>query len=141
MKSTLATMIIVGVLTALLVAPASAQVQARENNEVVMGEYLLLRIRCPYGGMTQAERAGVIQKRVNDLLVLGGIDLGSVRVVQVGSEAAVYAGGRLLVTATMCEAQANNTTPMRLASYWANRFRALYPLALPKRPAAAFEEQ
>lgn len=107
---------------------------AAEKGEVMMGGFLLMRIRCGTAQMTAEQRADVIQARVNDLLVLGGIDLASVKVERQWNDAVLYAGGKVLVTVDKCLAEANRTTPTRLAEVWAKRFRQIYPQVVPKTP-------
>lgn len=136
--------IVCGLMVVLSVAAIGRQVsqanqpgeesQYSPETEVTLADYVLLRIRCASGGMSAEQRASSIQRRANDLLFQGGIDLSTVKVARVGNEAAVYAAGKLLVTADWCEARANKTTPMGLANFWANRLKEIYPKALPKLP-------
>lgn len=100
----------------------------------MMVDFLLLRVRCPAAGYSVAERAEAIQHRVNDLLVLGGIDLDTVQVQMAGKDAVIYANGKVLVTVDECTARANSTTPEGLATVWANRFRDIYPRVVPTAP-------
>lgn len=122
-------------LTALIGAPSMCP--AAQEGDVMMVDFLLLRIRCPAAGYSVAERAEIIQKRVNDLLVLGGFDLDTIRVVESGNTAALYANNRLIVTVDECMARMNNTTPAGLARVWAERLRDIYPKAVPVTPPAA----
>lgn len=108
--------------------------QYNPETEVTMADYVLLRIRCASGGMTAEQRAAHIQRRANDLLVQGGIDLSTVRVIRVGADYAIYAAGKLLITAGQCDARVNKTTPRGLANTWATRLKDIYPKALPRLP-------
>ena len=102
--------------------------------DVMMADFLLLRMRCPAGGYTVEERASEVEARANILLVLDGFDLSTIRVETVGADTVLYAGGRLLVTVDECTARANDTTPQRLADLWAERLRKIYPQVVPKKP-------
>jgi hypothetical protein len=72
-----------------------------------------------------------VQRRVNDLIIPGGIDLSTVQVKTVGNTASIYAAGSLLVTITSCDAKANKTTVSKLADHWVERFKTLYPGIIP----------
>ena len=113
-----------------VIAPAFAA----EEGDVMMADFLLLRIRCPVAGYTIAQRADAVQRRANDLLVLGGIDLSTVHTQRIGWDVAIYAGGKLLVTVSECDARVNLTTVDGLARKWASRFREIYPKVVPKAP-------
>ena len=126
---------VIGLTFAILIAP-TVQVRAAGPGEVMMAGFLLLRVRCPAAGYSIEQRADAIQRRANDLLVLDGIDLSSIRIEKSGSDALVYAGGKLLVTVDPCTARANKTTPELLARIWAARLRGIYPEVVPKRPKA-----
>lgn len=116
----------------LMIASAVSVIAA--SGDVMIANFLFLRMRCPAGGYTAEQRADAIQTRANELLTLDGLDLSTVTVSKVGKEAAIYAGGRLLVTVHECDARANKTTPMKLAQIWADRFREIYPSVVPIRP-------
>lgn len=115
-----------------IAAPVAAQ-----DNEVVMGNYLLLRIRCASGGYSVQERTEIIQRRANNVLTYGRYNVNDISTKPVGSEVAVYVGDELLITADWCEARANRTTPAGLAKVWAARLREILPLARPRTPAEA----
>ena len=125
--------IVVAVAAAVLTMMASSACMA-ESVDVMMADFLLLRVRCPAGGYTAEERATQIQARANALLVLDGFDLSTIKVEKVGTDAILYAGGELLVTVDECTARANKTTPERLANVWADRLRTIYPKVVPKKP-------
>ncbi len=128
-------LILILICTVFLTTFVSSLVLAREGDVMMVGS-LLLRVRCPAAGFSVQERTSAIQERVNDLLILGGIDLDKVRVVRLGKSAAVYIGEKLLVVADPCTAKANGTTPLILANTWAKRFKEIYPDVFPKLPNA-----
>jgi hypothetical protein len=105
--------------------------QDTDKGNIMMAGSLLFRIRCASGGMSIAQRAESVQRRVNDLIIPGGIDMSTVQVKTVGSTASIYAAGSLLVTVTSCDARANKTTVGKLANQWAERFKMLYPGIIP----------
>lgn len=107
---------------------------AAEEGDVMMADFLLLRIRCPVAGYTIAQRVDAVQRRANDLLVLGGIDLSTVHTQRIGWDVAIYAGGKLLVTVSECDARVNRTTVGKLAKVWMDRFVEIYPKVVPKVP-------
>lgn len=105
-----------------------------ESVDVMMAGSVWIRMRCPAGGYTAQQRAAIVQNRVNDLLVLGGFDLDTLRVEIKGADAVLRAAGKVLVTVDEPTARANNTTPELLAHIWAARFRDIYPRIVPTRP-------
>ncbi|MCE5198976.1 MAG: hypothetical protein ABFD54_18245 [Armatimonadota bacterium] len=128
--------LITGMLAGAIMLILSSATLAQEGN-VMMGNYLFLRIRCASSGFTAQQRADAIQQRVNDLLFPGGVGLDTVVVQTTGNTTAVYAGGKVLVTVADCDAQINSTTKQALADTWAQRFRTIYPLVLPRAPGEA----
>ncbi len=106
---------------------------AQEEHYVMMANQLLLRIRCSASGYTAQERASAVQNRVNDLIIPGGIDLKTVQIKTYRNTTAIYAGGKLLVTVSECDARVNHTTVDKLARRWAARFKAIYPQIIPPR--------
>lgn len=131
MKAALTTVLAFALLT------GTAASIAAQQNEVVMGEYLLLRVRCDAGGYSAQERTDIIQKRANSVLTYGRYTVDDIHVKPVGEDVAVYVGDQLLVTADWCEARANRTTPRGLAEVWAARLREIMPKARPKTPVEA----
>ena len=128
------------ILTLVVVALSSAAFAAecadeKETGYVMMGGYMLFRMRCPSPGLTAQQRADIIQARVNELLDWDGFDVNSVHVKKCGKDAAVYADGKVLVTVDPETARLNKTTTEGLAQVWAQRVREIYPKAAPM-PAA-----
>lgn len=107
---------------------------AAQPGEIMMGGYLLWRIRCGSAGFTLEQRTDIIQARVNNLLELGAFDPSMIRIVPKGTDVSLYAGDDLIITIDECTARANRTTPAGLAQVWAQRLREIYPLATPRPP-------
>lgn len=128
---------LIATVAAILILGAITPVLAAEPGDIMMVGFLWMRVRCPAAGYTAQQRVDTIQARVNDLLVIGGIDLSTVKVVPEGRDASIYANGKLLVTVDECTARANQTTPILLANVWANRFKEIYPQVVPKLPEVA----
>lgn len=116
---------------------------ADENDSgyVMMGGYMLFRMRCPSPGLTLQQRTDIIQARVNDLLNLEGFDINSIHVEKAGNDAILYANGKVLVTVDPQTAKLNKTTPEGLARVWAQRLRDIYPKAAPRPETAPSENQ
>lgn len=124
--------IVLFILSVILASIASAYAAYTDNGSVMLGGYMLFRMRCPSARYSISQRASLIQRRANDLLTVDGIDMSKVKVMLVGKDAAIYVDGSLLVTIDECTAKANGTTPIRLANIWANRLKKIYPLVQPK---------
>lgn len=125
-------LMVIAVVAVLMIVSAVSAFAA--DGDVMIANFLFLRIRCAAGGYTIEQRADAIQARANELLTLDGIDLSTVTVSKVGTEAVIYVGDMVLVTVHECDARANKTTPEKLANIWANRFREIYPNVVPKLP-------
>ncbi|MHB9037453.1 MAG: hypothetical protein ACYC64_12370 [Armatimonadota bacterium] len=125
------TLLATAILFAMILAPSVSAQQYGEEGNVMMANRLLLRLRCPVSGYTIAERADAVQRRLNELIIPGGINLNTVRIKVTGNTTAIYAAGTLLVTVSECDARANNTTVSSLARQWVARFKMLYPQVIP----------
>jgi len=116
------------VLAVLLALPARAE------TDVPLGGYWLFPIRCAAGGLTAEQRAEAIGKRAAALLELNNPAALNIRIVRLGEQANIYAGGKLFATVNPCDARANKTTVMKLAKTWAERLRTTYPLVISQKP-------
>lgn len=125
--------ILLALIALLLLAALPLPAQNGQEGNVMMANILLFRIRCPASGYSVQERADAVQRRLNDLIVAGGIDMNTVKIVTVNNTTAIYAGGRLLVTVSECDARANKTTVAKLARRWTDRFKKIYPMIIPPR--------
>jgi len=93
------------------------------DNEVLVGDVVVLRIRQPAGGYTAAERASVVAGRLATLLG-EGYTWDDIVVGQVNNEIALLMGGNLLVTVDSAHARLNNSSPLALAYIWQNNTQA-----------------
>jgi hypothetical protein len=90
--------------------------------EIVVGDKVVLRVRCPAGGFTPWERGQLIIQRLKTAAE-NGVDPRSIVPGVFGGEAVVLAGDMLLVTCDRGTAEANSLTPTQLAYTWANNLR------------------
>jgi hypothetical protein len=125
--------VVIIVATALLAAFACPLAWSQQSGDIWLSGFLVLRIRTPAGGYSIDERVNAVQSRANNLLQLGkGVP--KVVVAKAGTDAVIYAGGRLFITVTPADAKANDTTPLQLAAVWAQRLRTILPKASPEKP-------
>jgi len=118
----------VGLLGALMALAGAVGIGSlgQDNVPLAWDGYLILRIRVAAGGLTPAERAAVIQMRLQDLMADQFAReeedvVGQITVRKVGREAVIEAPGRLLMTVTYNDARANHSTVWWLAQYWRAR--------------------
>lgn len=88
--------------------------------EVVIDNQVPVRLRYSAGGLSPAERALIVARRLSQISNLAA---GDITVGRVGAYWGVLARGELLITADNSHAIANNTTPYGLAVSWANQLR------------------
>lgn len=113
-----------------IIKPAAA---APSSNAVFVGGTPIMRVRVASGGYSPTQRATQIQERVNKFLGQGPISPDDISVQQSGNEAVVQVKGQLLFTADWATARFNHTTPMALATIWADHMRRVLPsLTQPK---------
>jgi len=112
--------------------PAEGPPEAQGPKEVVAGGIIILRIRVPAGGMTPEQRMAALYERAGAILRDQGVKPADVMGVQKGDTALVMAGRHLFATVTPSDAQANKTTPIKLAEIWASNLRIAMPLARPQ---------
>jgi hypothetical protein len=97
------------------------------SNLVFVGGTPILRVLFGAGGYTPEERAEHIQNRVNMALSHGPVKASDITVQAAGSDAVVLVSGNLLFTADVATAHANHSSPMTLASEWADHMRQVLP--------------
>lgn len=85
--------------------------------EVVVDSRVALRIRTAAGGVSVAERAGIVAARLRRLLARG-FKPEELTVKRVGAEAAIMWRDELVVTVDANHARLTNTTPFALAIEW-----------------------
>jgi hypothetical protein len=95
---------------------------------LVVGGKTVLTLRASAGGLSAHERSVRLRQRVNRILSHPELEPDDVE-VEVGPggrSATIWVGRQLLVTATLADAAAHDTTPARLARTWAEKFRDAY---------------
>ena len=125
--------ITIAVFTILLAALACSVAWSEGTREVRLGNYLLLRVRCPAGGYTIDERVNALQLRANDLLA-DGRNVSAFTVRKAGTDSNIYADNTLFMTVGIADAKANGTTSEKLANIWAERLRSIYPISTSDKP-------
>ena len=125
--------ITITLITILLVALACSLAWSQDTQEVRVGGYLLLRVRCPAGGYSIMERVAALQQRANNLLQTKKKPMAfSVRMS--GSDANIYTDDVFFMTVTPADGKANGTSAGKLANVWAERLRYMFPDSIPVKP-------
>lgn len=125
--------ITITVATILLAAVACSVSWSEGTQEVRIGSYLLLRVRCPAGGYSIDERVAALQQRANDLLQTKRTPMAfSVRMS--GADANIYSDEKFFMTVTSADGNANGTSARKLANIWAERLRYMFPNSIPEKP-------
>lgn len=129
MKSTLIVALVVvtalGLLTivawALTVSSRTDTIQGSQVGSVLVNSEIPFRIRFSAGGLSPAERAAIVAKRLGETqnLVPGDITVG-VR----NGQYVLLAKNELVVTADSNHAAANHSSPQQLAVLWRDNLRA-----------------
>lgn len=107
---------------ALSIASRARTLTDREEGEVLMGDRVVIRVRTAAGGLSAAERADLMARRLKEL-VDQGAKPADVTTSYLGGEAVVLVKGQLVATADRFHAELNGTTPRRLANSWAGNIR------------------
>ncbi len=129
------------VLTILLAALTCCAAWSNEPREVRLGDFLLLRVRCPAAGFTIDQRADAIQQRANDLLRAGKTSI-ALNITVSGNDTIIYTDGILFATVTPADATANGTpNTQELAFTWAERLRTRFPKSTPWKPGVGRPDQ
>ncbi|MHB9036007.1 MAG: hypothetical protein ACYC64_05025 [Armatimonadota bacterium] len=123
----------ISVLAILLATLACSVAWSDEPREVVLGDYLLLRVRCAAGGYTIDERANALQQRANNLLKAGK-EYSTFTVRKSGKDSNIYVDDVFFMTVTPADGKANGTTSDKLANIWAERLRVIFPKSTPDKP-------
>jgi len=110
------------------VATAPNVVPGGTRTEIALGGRVILRMR-DAGGFTAEERAAIVRQRLIPILSMPDLQPSAVTVRPgpAGAWATIYVRDHMLVTVTEALARANNTTPVRLARIYADRFRRVLP--------------
>lgn len=132
--------ITITILTIILASLACSFAWSEGTRDVVLGDYLLLRVRCAAGGFTIEERVNALQLRANNLLK-GGKEYSSVTVRKDGKDSNIYVDKIFFMTVTSADAKANGTTSEKLANIWAERLRTILPQSTPDKPGVGRPDQ
>jgi len=128
-------------MTAILAATlAYSMAWSETTNEVRLGDYLILRVRCAAGGFTIDERVNALQLRANDMLRANKTTM-KFTVAMSGSDANIYADDTLFTTVTVDDARANGDTSEKLANIWAERLRTVFKRSTPDKPGVGRPDQ
>lgn len=106
----------------LSVASRTRSLTDRQEGEVLIGDRVVIRVRTGAGGLSAAERAELMARRLKEL-VDRGAGPSDVTTSSLGGEAVVLVKGELVATADRFHADVNGTTPRRLAESWASNIR------------------
>jgi len=104
------------------VASRARTLTDRQEGEVLMGDRVVIRVRTAAGGLSAAERADLMARRLKELVERGARP-SDVTTSSLGGEAVVLIKGELVATADRFHANVNGTTPRRLAESWASNIR------------------
>lgn len=100
--------------------------------DVAVNGHIVLRMRCPNGGMSPRERANCVAERLREALARAGWE--DIKPAVAKSSFAVVIGARHIVTCDAQHAKANNSSCYALALKWADNMRlALGGSALDRR--------
>lgn len=116
-----------------LLAPANAvdapratarEIQSGDSSvgEVLIGSSVVFRIRTFAGGLSPYERADKVAGRL-DKMIANGVQAKDVKTGVVNGMDVVMVGDEMVVTADKAHADANGTTPVKLARQWAGNLQ------------------
>lgn len=125
---------ILGIWLGVLVTAMPALGQEGGDARVTLGGVTILEFRAAAGGFTPEQRKAAMQSRIVEILSHEELGSGHVRVERGkgGRTARVMVGRMLLITATGADAQANRSTPEKLARAWAANFRRALAAGKPR---------
>ncbi len=89
--------------------------------DVVLNGHVVLRIRCPNGGISPAERASYVVERLKEALETASAE--DIKPAVIKGSFAVVIGQRHIVTVDAGNAEANNSSCYELALKWTNNMR------------------
>lgn len=94
---------------------------AEDTWDVMLNGHVVLRMRCPNGGMPPEERAGCVMQRLVEALTT--VSFEDIKPAITKGSFAVVAGARHIVTVDVAHAGANGSSCYALALSWANNMR------------------
>ncbi len=99
---------------------------ASAQSEVALGGELFFRLRVASGGLSEEQRAEILQERLTRIytaLFTHQVSTQQVTVRHINGEVTICVGDLLLVTVTERDARANQTTVSHLANQWLENTR------------------
>jgi hypothetical protein len=107
-------------------------VQSRTmDQQVVVASQFVHPIRVGAGGLSVEQRVDRINERLNRIIAREPLSPSNIKLKMVGTEPGIFAGRSLITTVTQADADANNSTPLRLARQWLSAYRHVLPQARP----------
>jgi hypothetical protein len=100
------------------VTSRSREIDGREVGEVLVDKDVIFRIRTGAGGYTAPQRAQLVAERLAEMVDRGNLSADDIRQGTLNGQRVLMANGELLITADPYHAEANGTTPMKLATTW-----------------------
>ena len=119
------------VLTLILLGTITGIATAQPVQDVVVAGIVVLRIRVPAGGLSVAERADLVTRRITLALTAENLEPSNFLLQPASGSVAIRVGRITLITVTSADAQANATTVQALAGQWLRALRAALPRAKP----------
>jgi len=129
-------------LSAALLVVMTSPLLAQEVINVMVGDAVVARIRCPGTAPTLLERARLIDGRITDIISYEQCAHPNVYIKEQERVPTIYVGSYLLMRVYPADAAPNECTPLALAKLWkANLLkwlpRAASPASRPNKAAAA----
>ena len=121
----------IGVATVLAIGVLVLPVAAHDDNEIVIANQVVLRVRVAPEGMTVRERTLIVERRLVNVLSYEELSPPDVQIKGNPKWPGIWVGSHLLITVTAPDAEANKATPIQLAKMWAENVRRQLPQAEP----------
>ncbi len=111
----------VGVLSAIGFMARTTPAHAVAEGEIVLGDITVMRIRTAAGNVTAAQRASMVQERINEVLAVPGLKANDVHIVKTAYGPTLYVRKIKLITIDPDTAKDQSMTQDELAKTWAHR--------------------
>jgi len=112
---------------------------AADQGDIVIGGKVPIRIRAGTPDFQAEQRVLIVTRRLVEVISYEDTQKPEVRIVTEKGTPAIYVGKHLLVTVHQNDAQANGTTPGRLAQAWARNLKEALPLVTPQSKMPGFD--
>jgi hypothetical protein len=124
--------IFAGLLLGAALAAGAAHPAFADPRDVSVGGVWITRITHSWGGLSAADRATEVTRRITQVLSTPALRQGAVvRVRSDGTDALIMVGEILVFTVTPGDAAGTSSTPMQIARYWASLLGQGLTRALP----------